>query len=199
MVTVDCVWRKGKHLQHMNIVSDENLSRIFYVVNRQDVNGIQFLEYKKGYVVLPEFIKYEFVEFTRCDWCDVASFLGVPGLSAVGIFYESNYIYCLSFLVVYHTYCVPRWIIFYSFSLLFVQISEHKTNFLHFGSFSTKKEFLSIFRWFAESFLYFWKKKQYKKFNVHYKKFNVRHVKFSNYHINSRNFGHIEFLAAKLV
>lgn len=74
VVTVDCVWRKGKHLQHMNIVSDENLSRIFYVVNRQDVNGIQFLEYKKGYVVLPEFIKYEFVEFTRCDWSDVASF-----------------------------------------------------------------------------------------------------------------------------
>lgn len=57
-------------------------------------------------------------------------------------------------LVVYHTYCVPGWVFFF----IFFSSSEHRTNFPHFGSFSTKKEFFSIFRWFAKSFLHFWKK-----------------------------------------
>lgn len=96
-------------------------------------------------------------------------------------------------LVVYHTYCVSGWVFFY----FFFPSSEHRTtsrtNFPLFGSFSTKKEFLSIFRCFAKSFLHFWKKKT----KVQHTNSNVWHVKFSNYHINSRNFWHIEFLAAQ--
>lgn len=168
-----------------------------YLMLSIDVNGIQFLEYKKGYVVLPEFIKYEFVEFTRCDWSDVASFLGVPGLSVVGIFYESNYIFCLSYLSVgCLSHILRSWLSYFFFitfrcCLFRVQSSEHITNFPQFGSFNTKKEFLSIFKCFAKSFLHFWKKKT----KVQHTKFNV---KFSNYHINLINFSHIVFLAGKL-
>lgn len=118
--------------------------------------------------------------------------LGVPGLWVVEIFYESNYIYCLSFLSVgCLSHILRSWL---SFFFIFFSSSEHRTNFPHFGSFSTKKEFFSIFRWFAKSFLHFWKKTT----KIQHKNQRLA-CKVLKYHINSRNFWHIEFLAAKLV